>query len=251
MCEGWQVLTETHFTFIYTCVCECVCLCTCAHVWWPPSSLDHLPWQKTSVSPAISQSDSWELDSGTMWKEGRGGGVREGKDRQGLIWKTVERNVGGVQEADILKGAWLTLDCPLPSLSPPLWGPGALPLRGHDWNPALMFHLASLHLQGSKVGVAGQMGAGGGGRDKASDKVGLQRLLALWLHHHTAVLHAPTNPLCLPDTSPWNESQALSQQLKRFSFLQPFPPQLVRHSPALTVFVTAGKEVGVLFYLFI
>lgn len=91
----WLAGADWNTLHIYLHVCECVCLCTCAHVWWPPSSLDHLPWQKTSVSPAISQSDSWELDSGTMWKEGRGGGVQGEKDRQGLILKTVERMLEG------------------------------------------------------------------------------------------------------------------------------------------------------------
>lgn len=97
-----------------------------------------------------------------------------------------------------------------------------------------------------------RVGRWGGGRDKASDKVGLQRLLALLLHHHTADLYAPTNPLRLPDTSPWNECQALSQQLKRFPFLRPKSSffQLVRYFPALPVAVTAGNEAGVLFFVF-
>lgn len=47
-------------------------------------------------------------------------GSSGGKGQTGFDFEDSGKNVGGVKEADILKGEWLTLDCPIPSLSPPL-----------------------------------------------------------------------------------------------------------------------------------
>ncbi len=71
MSTGSQVLTGADTTFIYLCVRVHMC------VWRPLSSLAHLPRQKTPVLPAISQSDSCELDSGTREREEGG---RERRD---------------------------------------------------------------------------------------------------------------------------------------------------------------------------
>lgn len=163
-----------------------MCVCVSQHmcVLRPSSSLAHLPRQKTPVSPAISQSDSWELDSGTRG----GGGRRE------------ERNEKDGQKGTHSKRVAITWSPPPsgPSSSSPLWGPGVLLLRGHGWRgrnkkkkknlpSCFTWHLCTCIFR---------VGRWGGGRDKASDKVGLQRLLVLLLHHPTADLCAPT------DTSP-------------------------------------------------
>lgn len=61
-----------HVHRLHTGMCVCVCVYQHMCVWRPLSSLAHLPRQKTPVSPAISQFDSLELDSGTREEGGRG-----------------------------------------------------------------------------------------------------------------------------------------------------------------------------------
>lgn len=105
-------------------------------------------------------------------------------------------------------------------------------------------------------------GRWGGGRDKASDKVGLWRLLALLLHHPTANLRALSNTLSLRLT------RLLEMNARLWVSISPVP---LSHRPTFlflpagqvcaarlslflfsAVFVTAGDTAGIicLFVLF-
>lgn len=119
VCTSWQVWTGTHTTFIqYVCVSAHVCLE--ASVLSCPS-----PQEQDPVSPAISQSDSWELDSGTR-KEG---GRKEGRGEAGQEFEQggQKRQKDG-KRGRHTEGMARSLDHP-----PDLWGPGVLLLRGHCW----------------------------------------------------------------------------------------------------------------------
>lgn len=93
----------------------------------------------------------------------------------------------------------------------PLWGPGVLLLRGHDWkekNPALMFHLASLHLH-----------LGGGKWGRGTEMRHQIRLVSsgsrLCCYTTQQQISMPSPSLPLPLPSPQNERWSLSQHLKR------------------------------------
>lgn len=125
----------------------------------------------------------------------------------------VERNVSQVEEAEIQRRSG-SADYPSPLLLcsslHPLWGPGVLLLRGHDWkekNPALMFHLASLHLH---LGGGWVWARGTETRHQIRPVSGGCRLCCYTTQQQPSVA-PPILPLHLP--FPQNGRQTLSQQL--------------------------------------
>lgn len=231
-------------------VCVRVCISACA--WRPLSSLAHLPRQKTPVSPAISPSDSWKLDSGTRGERKEGGREEERKRRHRAWiwgrWKEMreEKRRRHTEGVAIARSS-------LPP--PPLWGPGVLLPRGHDWRGEKKKACPRVSLGISAPASAG-LGDGEGAETRRQIRL-VSRGSSLCCY---TTLQQTSMPPPTPSLSAWHISlkwmpgfesatQAfLCPQTKLFPFFpagQVFSVLLLLLL-FLAVFVTAGNEAGVL-----
>lgn len=171
LCRGLQAWTRTHTRSIY-----CLCLCLEAAVLSCPS-----PWAENPC--AACHFSVWQLRARVQNKGGRRGTV-------GICGGWKEMGKRG-KEVDVHR-AKLSLACPSPFYLL-LYGDQVFSfwegMTGKKIQPTLFTcHPCTCICRARRKG---------GGRDKASDKVGLWRLLALLLHHPTADLYALKNTLPL------------------------------------------------------